>query len=196
MSAKTEPLVEPKDRAAWRRWLERHHETSGPISVALLKKGSNAPGVTYEEAVLEALCFGWIDSTAGRIDEDHYKVRMLRRKPTSGWSAVNKQRIERLTAERLMAPAGLSAIEAAKANGTWEQLDSSHALEVPRDLAAAFRRHAGAKRNFDGFPPSARRMILEWIGHAKRPETRARRIEETARLAKDGIRANQGSPGG
>ena len=184
------PILKPKDRAAWRRWLERHHATSGAIALALLRKGSTAPGVTYEEAVLEALCFGWIDSTAGRLDDDHYTVRMGRRKPTSGWSAVNKRRIERLLAEELMAPPGLAAIEAAKANGTWEQLDASHALEVPKDLAAAFRRHAGSKRHFEAFPPSSRRMILEWIDHAKRPETRAKRVEEAARLAKDNIRAN------
>ena len=188
------PLVRSKDRAAWRRWLERHHASSGPVWLALLKKGSRAPGVTYEEAVLEALCFGWIDSTAGRIDDDHYKVWMGPRKPTSGWSAVNKRRIERLLAEERMAPAGLASIEAAKANGTWAKLDASHALEVPKDLAAAFRRHAGAKRRFEAFPPSARRAILEWIDQAKRPETRAKRVEETARLAKDGIRANRWSP--
>ena len=194
MPANDPPLVKPKDRAAWRRWLERHHATSGPIALALLKKGSSAPGVTYEEAVLEALCFGWIDSTAGRIDDDHYSVRMVRRKPTSGWSAVNKRRIRRLRAEGLMRPAGLAAIEAAKANGTWAKLDASHALEVPKDLAAAFRRHAGSKRHFDAFPPSSRRMILEWIDHAKRPETRAKRVEEAARLAKDDIRAHHPIP--
>ena len=188
------PLLKPKDRAAWRRWLERHHATGEPVSLALLKKGSTAPGVTYEEAVLEALCFGWIDSTAAPVDEDHYAVRMSRRKPTSGWSAVNKRRIERLLAEGRMAPPGLAAIETAKANGTWEKLDASHALAVPKDLASAFRRHAGSKRNFDAFPPSSRRMILEWIAQAKRPETRAERIEETARLAKDNLRAHHPAP--
>jgi uncharacterized protein YdeI (YjbR/CyaY-like superfamily) len=187
-------LVKPKDRADWRRWLERHHATSDPIALALLKKGSSAPGVSYEDAVLEALCFGWIDSTAGSVDDDHFSVRMSRRKPTSGWSAVNKKRLERLLAEGRMAPAGLDAVETAKANGTWEKLDASHALEIPKDLAAAFRRHAGSKRNFEAFPPSARRAILEWIDQAKRPETRAKRVEQTARLAKDGIRANQWSP--
>lgn len=190
----TAELVRPKDRAAWRRWLERHHATSGAVWLALVKKGSSASGIAYEEGVLEALCFGWIDSTANALDDDSYKLWMAPRKPGSGWSAVNKRRIERLIAEGRMAPAGLAAIEAAKADGTWTKLDASHALEIPTDLATAFRRHAGSKRRFDAFPPSARRAILEWIGTAKRPETREKRVEETARLAKDGVRANESRP--
>jgi uncharacterized protein YdeI (YjbR/CyaY-like superfamily) len=194
--SETTPIVEPKDRGAWRRWLERHHATSGPVWLALLKKGSSANGVTYEEAVLEALCFGWIDSTANPLDEDHYLIRMSRRKPGSGWSLVNKRRIEGLVAEGRLTPAGLAAIEAAKADGSWSKLDASHALEVPKDLAAAFRRHAGSRKHFDAFPPSTKRAILEWIDQAKRPETRANRVEETARLAKDNLRANQWVPKG
>ena len=192
--SETTPTVEPKDRAEWRRWLERHHMTSGPVWLALLKKGSDANGVTYEEAVLEALCFGWIDSTANPLDDDHYLIRMTRRKPGSGWSRVNKGRIGRLVAEGRLAPAGVAAIETAKADGSWGKLDSSHALEVPKDLAAAFRRHAGSRKLFDAFPPSARRAILQWIDQAKRVETRAKRVEETARLAKDNVRANQWRP--
>jgi uncharacterized protein YdeI (YjbR/CyaY-like superfamily) len=189
--SETIPTVEPKDRAVWRRWLERHHATSGPVWLPLLKKGSTANGVTYEEAVLEALCFGWIDSTANRRDDDHYLIRMSRRKPGSGWSLVNKRRIDGLVAEGLLAPAGIAAIGKAKADGSWSKLDASHALEVPKDLAATFRRHAGSRKHFDAFPPSARRGILQWIDQAKRAETRAKRVEETARLAKDNVRANQ-----
>ena len=144
------PLVKPRDRAAWRRWLEAHHATDGPVWLALVKKGSEAAGVTYEEGVLEALCFGWIDSTAGRIDDDHYKVWMGARKLGSGWSAVNKRRIERLIDDGAMAPAGLAAIEAAKADGTWAKLDASHSLQVPKDLAAAFRRYPGSKSGSTG----------------------------------------------
>ncbi|HYG72842.1 MAG TPA: hypothetical protein VEC15_11250, partial [Actinomycetota bacterium] len=85
-------LIEPEDRAAWRRWLERHHATSGSVRLALVKGTADARGVRYAEAVEEALCFGWIDGTAGRLDDDRYSVLMTRRKAKSGWSAVNKER--------------------------------------------------------------------------------------------------------
>jgi uncharacterized protein YdeI (YjbR/CyaY-like superfamily) len=170
-----------KERAAWRRWLERNHGTSGGVWVVLAKKG--VPGLGYEEAVEEALCFGWIDAKANSLDERRYKQWLAPRKARGGWSASNKARIERLIAEGRMAPAGLAAIEAAKANGSWSQLDGSQALRVPRDLAAALRAHPHAKANFDAFPPSVRRSILAWIEAAKRPETRAKRIAETADLA-------------
>jgi uncharacterized protein YdeI (YjbR/CyaY-like superfamily) len=183
--------VAPKDRAAWRRWLERHHATSGAVWLMLAKKGASVRAVSYEEAVEEALCFGWIDSTANSVDDERYKIWMAPRRRGSGWSAVNKRRIERLVAERRMAPAGLAVIEAARADGSWSRLDDSHALKVPKDLATALAGYPNARRHFDAFPPSARRGILHWIDSAKRPETRARRVEQTARLAEDDIRANQ-----
>lgn len=190
MSARTErEVLKPTGRAEWRRWLERNHATSGPVWLALLKKGASAKGVSYEDAVQEALCFGWIDSTANALDDDHYLVWMGRRKPRSGWSGVNKRRIERLIADGAMTPAGLAAIEAAKADGSWTKLDASHALRVPRDLTTALKAYPNARRHFDAFPPSARRMILGWIDSAKRPETRAKRVAETAQLAEENVRA-------
>ena len=183
-----------KDRAAWRRWLERNHATSSAVWLVLAKKGGSLRTVAYEEAVEEALCFGWIDSKANVIDADRYKLWMAPRKPRSGWSAVNKRRIERVMAEGRMAPAGLAAIEAAKTDGSWGRLDASHSLRGPRDLAAAFQAYPNARRHFDAFPPSTRRGILEWIDAAKRPEARTKRIEDTARLAEDNVRANQWRP--
>ena len=158
------------------------------------KKGHPTGRLFYEDAVQEALCFGWIDSTANALDEHNYKLWMAPRKPRSGWSAVNKRRIERLLADGQIAPAGLAAIDAAKRDGSWAALDASHSLTVPRDLATAFKRYPDAARHFDAFPPSARRVILQWIDAAKRPETRAKRIDETARLAQEDIRANQWRP--
>ena len=186
-----EPIVRAKDRAAWRRWLERHHATSPSVRLAIGKKGASVPRVGYADAVEEALCFGWIDGRAGSLDDDAYLLLMSRRKPRSGWSAINKERIERMTAAGLMTPAGQAAIDAARADGSWAKLDASEALTVPRDLATAFRAYPDATRHFDTFPPSARKVILAWIGDAKRPETRAKRIEETARLANENVRANQ-----
>ena len=189
-----EPIVRAKDRAAWRRWLERHHATSPSVRLAIGKKGASVPHVGYADAVEEALCFGWIDGRAGSLDDDAYLQLMSRRKPGSGWSAINKERIDRLTAAGLMTPAGQAVIDAAKADGSWSKLDASEALTVPRDLATAFRAYPDAKRHFDAFPPSARKVILAWIGDAKRPETRAKRVEEAARLANENVRANQPRP--
>lgn len=187
-------VVRAKDRAAWRRWLERNHASSPSVWLVIHKKGHPTGRLLYEDAVQEALCFGWIDSTANALDEHNYKLWMAPRKPRSGWSAVNKRRIERLFADGQIAPAGLAAIDAAKRDGSWAALDASHSLVVPRDLAKAFKRYPDAARHFDAFPPSARRVILQWIDAAKRPETRAKRIDETARLADDDIRANQWRP--
>jgi uncharacterized protein YdeI (YjbR/CyaY-like superfamily) len=194
MAGRTPDGVAAEDRAAWRRWLERHHATSQGTWLLIAKKGSGLASVTYEEAVEEALCFGWIDAKANSLDERRYKQWMAPRKSGSGWAASNKQRVERLLAEGRMAPAGLAAIEAAKADGSWTKLDDSGSLTVPRDLARAMKAYPDARRHFDAFPPSARRLILAWIASAKRPETRVKRIEETARLAQDDVRANQWRP--
>ena len=119
MAPRTPDEVTAKDRAAWRRWLERHHATSPGAWLLIAKKGSGLASVTYEEAVEEALCFGWIDAKANSLDERRYKQWMAPRKAGSGWAASNKQRVERLVADGRMAPAGLAAIEAAKADGSW-----------------------------------------------------------------------------
>jgi uncharacterized protein YdeI (YjbR/CyaY-like superfamily) len=113
------------------------------------------------------------------------------RKPGSGWSKLNKERVERVIAAGLMTPAGLEKIETAKQDGSWSALDAIEALEVPADLAEALASYASARQHFDAFPRSVKRGILEWIANAKRPATRAKRIEETAHLAEDNIRANQ-----
>jgi uncharacterized protein YdeI (YjbR/CyaY-like superfamily) len=119
---------------------------------------------------------------------------MAPRKPKSAWSAVNKRRVDVLMAAGLMTEAGLAAIEAAKTDGSWNALDRSDALELSDDLLAAFERHPGSRANWDGFPAGARKQILEWIYAAKRDETRAGRVEQTASLAARNERANQWRP--
>lgn len=194
-AAPIEPeLITARDRAAWRRWLERNHERTTGVWLELHKKGSRSASVTYEEAVLEALCFGWIDSKPNKLDEERYKLWMAPRKSRSVWSAINKRRVEELTAAGSMAPSGLTAVETAKANGSWKALEASDALLVSEDLSAALAAVPDARSNFDGFPPGVRKQILEWINSAKRPGTRAKRVEETARLAGENIRANQWRP--
>jgi uncharacterized protein YdeI (YjbR/CyaY-like superfamily) len=179
------PLLEVADRAELRAWLEANHATSPGVRLAIGKKGKNATSLTYEDAVREGLCFGWIDSTANRLDEDRFTVLFTRRKPGATWSASNKRRIEALIEQGCMAPAGLAAIETAKADGSWDLLEDIDALIVPADLEAALV-EAGMQRRFEELSESVRKMALYWIATAKRPETRARRIGETVRAAREG----------
>ena len=180
--------------AHFRAWLETNHATAAELLVGYYKKGTERPSMTWPESVDQALCFGWIDGVARKLDEERSMLYFAPRKADSGWSRPNKTRIERLMADGRMAPAGLAKIEAAKANGSWTLLDSVDRLEVPADLAAEFDQYPAARANFDTFPRSARHAILGWIVQAKRPETRAKRVAETARLAQENVRANQWRP--
>ncbi len=155
------------------------------------KKGSGKPRFDYEEAVEEALCFGWIDSKPNKLDEERSLLWFAPRKPKTGWSKINKDRVERLIQQGLMMPPGFAKVKTAKADGSWSALDAIEALEIPPDLAAALTAYEVAKPNFEAFPKSVKRGILEWIAAARKPETRAKRIEETARLAAENKRANQ-----
>jgi uncharacterized protein YdeI (YjbR/CyaY-like superfamily) len=177
------PEVFAEDRATWRRWLEANHETSGGAWLVTWRSRSGRHGLPYEAAVEEALCFGWVDGTAGTLDDNRGKLYFAPRRPTSGWAATNKARVERLIAAGRMAPAGLAAIERAKANGSWELLDSVERLEVPPDLAAALEALPPAAANFAAFPPSARKQSLTSLVMARRPETRADRVRRIAEAA-------------
>jgi uncharacterized protein YdeI (YjbR/CyaY-like superfamily) len=186
--------LHPETRAQWRAWLAEHHATSKGVWLVLWRPRSGRTGPTYEDAILEALCFGWVDSTAAKLDDHRTMLRFSPRKRGSGWARTNKLRVERLLAEGLMTEAGLAKIEEAKRDGSWTMLDAVEALEVPDDLAAAFDGHPGAREHWDQFPRSVRRAVLEWIVQARRPETRARRVTETARLAGRGERPAQFRP--
>lgn len=188
--------LDVSDRAQWRAWLLAHHASAAGVWAVTYNKQSGRPAPTYDELVEEALCVGWVDSRPGRVDALRTKLYFAPRKRGSGWASTNKVRVERLTAQGLMTPAGLAAIDAAKADGSWALLDSSEAAQVPDDLRAALDRHAPAGANFDAFPRGVRKSILQWIDLAKTPETRARRIDETATLAAKNVRANQWTPGG
>lgn len=183
--------IHPETRGEWRGWLAENHRDSKGVWLISWKKASGRAPIPYEDAVEEALCFGWVDSLVRGLDEMRAMLLYTPRKPTSNWSRPNKERVERLIAAGLMAPAGQEVVDLAKANGTWNALDDVENLVVPPDLADAFARHPGSAQNWDAFPRSAKRGILEWILTAKRPETRAKRIEETASLAAQGERANQ-----
>lgn len=183
--------VHPKSRAEWRKWLEENHTRNEGVWLIMYKKGTGKPRVDYAEAVEEALCFGWIDSKGNKLDDERSMLWMAPRKPKTGWSKLNKERIEKLIKSGLMTSAGLAKINAAKKDGTWNALDAIEALEIPPDLAKAFSKNKTAREYFDAFPRSVKRGILEWIASAKKPETRANRIEETVTKAEKNIRANQ-----
>jgi uncharacterized protein YdeI (YjbR/CyaY-like superfamily) len=158
------------------------------------KKVTGKPAVDNDAAVEEALCFGWIDSKPSKLDEQRTMLWFAPRKPGSGWSKLNKDRVERLQTAGLIAEPGLAKIAAAQADGSWHALDAVEALEIPADLAAALAAHPPAEANFAAFPRSAKRGILEWIANARKPDTRAKRIQETAKLAAENLRANQWPP--
>jgi uncharacterized protein YdeI (YjbR/CyaY-like superfamily) len=183
------PWVETDDRSTWRRWLTANHATAKGAWLVTRSPRSGRDGLGYEAAVEEALCFGWVDSTAGRVDEDRSKLYFAPRKARSPWSSSNKARVERLTAGGLMTPAGIAVIEHAKANGYWTILDSVERLEVPDDLAKALVAVPPAAANFAAFPASVRKQHLAWVALAGRPETRSKRILEIADKAARNERA-------
>ena len=174
------PLVQPEDRAAWRAWLEANHATVRGAWLVMWRARSGRQALDYEAAIEEALCFGWVDGTAGTVDEDRGKLYFSQRRPRSVWAATNKARVERLIASGRMERAGLAAIERAKADGSWTVLDGPERLEVPPDLAVALDAHPPAAERFAKFPPSSRKMMLSWVATAVRPETRASRIGQIA----------------
>jgi len=164
------------DAAEWGRWLEENHTVS---KGAWLLRGRGAHAgryVEYEEAICEALCFGWIDGPVRVFDELSSGLWFAPRRATSGWAATNKARIARLEAEGRLRPAGLRALEVARANGAWEILDGREAGIEPPELTAALDAVPAARANWDAFPPSARKFGLTQIAMAVRPQTRATRI--------------------
>jgi uncharacterized protein YdeI (YjbR/CyaY-like superfamily) len=183
------PQVHADDRATWRAWLETNHATARGAWLVTWRARAGRVRLEYEAAIEEALCFGWVDSTGGHVDDERGKLYFAPRKPRSVWAASNKARVERLIGEGRMAPAGLVAVERAKADGSWTILDAAERLEVPGDLAAALEARPSAAASFAALPPSARKMLLGWIAVARRPGTRAARITEIAEAAARGERA-------
>lgn len=183
--------MHPARRSEWGSWLARNHGRSEGVWLVFYKKATGKPRVDYDEAVEEALRFGWIDSKPRALDAERSMLWFAPRKPRTNWSKPNRERVARLIAQGRMAPAGLAKVQAAQQDGSWEALLSVESLEPPVDLRRALASHANAASNFDAFPPSVKRGILEWIQNARRSTTRAQRVEETARLAARNIRANQ-----
>jgi uncharacterized protein YdeI (YjbR/CyaY-like superfamily) len=179
-----------KSRTVWRKWLEKNHSKEKSVWLIIHHKSNQAASVYYDVAVEEALCFGWIDSKPNKRDEESYYLFFSQRKPKSNWSKVNKERVEKLTKLGLITPAGQAMIDLAKKSGTWLALNASDNLVIPPDLQKHFDKNKIAFKNFSAFPPSSKKIILEWIMNAKRPETRLQRIKQSVELAEKNIRAN------
>ena len=177
----------PKTRFAWRQWLKKNHSTSPGVWMIYYKKETGKREFDMADAVEEALCFGWIDSIAQKLDDERTMQKFTPRKPKSVWSKINKQRIEKLIEQKLMTPAGMSKIEEAKKNGTWDTLNNSdfHAENnsLPGELRKAFSKRKKALENFQAFPPGYRKRFLFWIDSAKSPATKAARIKQTLLMA-------------
>jgi uncharacterized protein YdeI (YjbR/CyaY-like superfamily) len=181
----------PASRQEWRQWLTENHYSKQSVWLIYYKKKSGIASMPYSDAVDEALCFGWIDSTRKSMDSESFMQFFCKRKINSVWSKVNKAKVQRLTDEGLMAPAGHASIEAAKQNGSWTILDKVEALEIPKDLAKELKSKPGSREYFSGLSRSVKKAMLQWIVLAKRPETRQKRIGEIAELASKGQKPKQ-----
>lgn len=193
MSTDTPP-THAESRAAWRQWLAKNHATEKSVWLKLYKKASSTPSVTYDEAVDEALCFGWIDSAVKKGDDEYRLQFFTKRNPKSNWSRVNKAKVEKLIAAGLMTDAGQAMIDLAKRTGTWTALDDVENLVIPPDLQQQLDTNPTARGYFEAFPRSAKRGILEWLLNAKTDATRHKRITEIVTLAGRNERANQYKP--
>lgn len=176
----------PKNAKAWRTWLQKNHEKAKGVWLVYYKKSTHVPTLTHSEAVDGALCFGWIDSIKKSLDEQRSIQFFGKRNVKSGWSKINKAKIERLMEEGLMQERGLESVEIAKQNGSWQLLDEVEELIVPKDLAKAFKKSKEAKDYFLSLSKSSRKGILHWLLLAKRAETREKKITELVRLAEEG----------
>jgi uncharacterized protein YdeI (YjbR/CyaY-like superfamily) len=180
-----------KDQKTWRAWLKKNHSKEKSVWLIFYRKKSSTPSVYYPEAVDEALCFGWIDSKPNKRDEESYFQFFAKRNPKSNWSKINKEKVTKLIKLGKMEKAGLEMIKLAKKTGTWDALNEVEEIVVPVDLQKAFAKNKMAATNFEAFPRSTKKGILDWIRNAKRPETRQKRIEQILNLAEKNIRANQ-----
>lgn len=177
----------PKTRKQWRKWLEKNHLQSPGIWLIYYKKSSGKRSFDYADAVEEALCFGWIDSLPRKLDDERAMLKFTPRKKKSVWSKLNKLRIEKLIAQKLMTPAGFAKIEQAKKDSSWDILTSSDlhtdSNQLPAELEQALKKNKKALSNFKAFPAGYRRQFLFWVDSAKRPETKKNRIKQTVLMA-------------
>jgi uncharacterized protein YdeI (YjbR/CyaY-like superfamily) len=180
----------PKSQQQWRNWLEENHRLKQSIWLICYKKSSNQPSISWSDAVDEALCFGWIDSTVRSLDDEKFMRFFSKRKPNGTWSKVNKEKIKRLVDEGLMTQAGYEVIEVAKQNGSWTILDDVEELVIPHDLEEEFKIKPEAKDFFLNLSKSVKKSILQWLVLAKQQKTRKKRIGEIVECLHQKIKPN------
>ena len=178
----------PKSQTEWRQWLEKNHQSKQSVWLIYYTKKSTIPSLSWNEAVDEALCFGWIDSTRKTIDEFSFMQFFSKRKPKSNWSKINKEKVQQLIDNRKMTKVGYESIETAKQNGYWTILDEVEELIIPKDLEITFEKHKGSKDYFLSLSKSTRKIILSWIVLAKVQETRQKRIDEVVESAEQNLK--------
>ena len=172
--------------AEWRAWLQEHHDTETELVVGFWKKGSGRASMTWSESVDEALCFGWIDAVRRRVDDDSYTIRFTRRKPTSIWSAVNVAKVEALRQQGKMTPAGEAAFARRREDRT-----GVYSFEQPGEIPfddSPLRANPRAWAFWEQQPPSYQRVVKHWLASAKRPETRAKRLQQLIEDCENGLR--------
>jgi uncharacterized protein YdeI (YjbR/CyaY-like superfamily) len=180
---------EGKSRSDWRKWLEKNHQSEKSVWLVIHHRKSPSKSVYYDEAIEEALCYGWVDSTARKRDDSSYCLFFAQRKPRSTWSKPNRERVEKMIQAKLMRPAGQAMIDLAKKTGTWDIMVQVENGVIPNDLQQLFNKNKPAFKNFQAFAPSSRKIILQWVLNAKRPETREKRIQETVKQAAKNLKA-------
>ena len=183
------PIYHAETRAQWRSWLLHNHNTAPGVWLCSWRSATGRPTCPYPEVVEEAICFGWIDSTVNRLDDDRGLQMLTPRKPKSTWTRLNRQRVADMEAAGLMTDAGRKAVEVARSNGWWTIYDPVEDLVEPDHLAKALDANAAARIAWNGFPPSARKMMLWWVISAARDDTRAKRIATIVAKAEIGQRA-------
>lgn len=191
MSTKNIETYCPDSSNAWRQWLEEHHRSKSSIWLIYYKASADKPTLTWSQAVDEALCFGWIDSTKKTLDEERYMQYFCKRKPQSNWSKVNKEKVTNLISQNLMTEAGYESIRIAKENESWTYLDGVEALVLPDDLKEALFNHAGAMDYYQSLSNSVKKLLLYWVHSAKRDQTRQKRILEVAENASQSLKPKQ-----
>ena len=174
----------------WRKWLDTNHDKEKSVWLIIYHKDSKVKSIDYEQAVEEALCYGWIDSKPNKRDGKSYFQFFAKRNPKSNWSRKNRETVEKLIASDRMQPSGIEMVRIEKENGTWLALEDVENGVIPQDLKKAFDNNKIPFDNYKNFPPSSKRIILEWIFNAKREETRQKRIADTVLKAENNIKAN------
>ncbi len=178
-----------RTRDRWRHWLSAHHHAEKEVWLLFHRKKTGGVGVTYDEAVEEALCFGWIDSIIKKIDETRYVRKFTPRRDRSAWSELNKKRADRMIREGRMTKVGMSCIDAAKRNGTWDRpVRPQVSLDLPSEFADALNKNARANRHFARLAPTYQKQYIIWINMARSAATRSRRIQESIALLGKGAK--------